>query len=362
MYILFDIFKKKTKKKKAPKPKSFGLKNLDIKPEDVTLDLALELLRYPLVLGLHPEDGEEVVMQMGPFGWYVSHAGLNASLPKKLLASIREDAVNKVVVREVTDEVTTTTTTTFDLAADSTTTTEEEKDASSETREAAVLRARYCPVPLELAVELITKKRLKPPAEGGRWGRKKKTTEVDKLGADGDTKKKKKGAKKPEVTTKPKPNKAKRPLSAYMLYCAEARGSLTEGLTAPEQAKLLGAQWKSLDEGEKSKFENLAREAKEAASKEKEKEKMISSRMSGDGRTGGTKTKTKAKRTPSAYLLFCSEARKSSEYESLRGLKVTEQAKELGAAWKSLGEEERSKYQAMARDAKEAAAAAASAS
>ena len=38
----------------------------------------------------------------------------------------------------------------------------------------------------------------------------------------------------------------KRAPSSYMLYCAEARASLPEGLKVPEQAKLLGASWKAL--------------------------------------------------------------------------------------------------------------------
>ena len=41
--------------------------------------------------------------------------------------------------------------------------------------------------------------------------------------------------------------KKKRPLTGFLMYCAEARPSLPEGLTAPEQAKLLGAQWQGRD-------------------------------------------------------------------------------------------------------------------
>ena len=40
---------------------------------------------------------------------------------------------------------------------------------------------------------------------------------------------------------------------------------------------------------------------------------------------------------------------------------MPEQAKELGAAWRSLGEEDRARFEGMARDAKEASAAAAAA-
>ena len=59
--------------------------------------------------------------------------------------------------------------------------------------------------------------------------------------------------------------KAKRPPSAYLLYCAEARGALPEGMKVPEQAKMLGAQWKALGEEEKARFQAQAAEAKEAA-------------------------------------------------------------------------------------------------
>ena len=49
--------------------------------------------------------------------------------------------------------------------------------------------------------------------------------------------------KEEEEEEEDKSKKKKRPLTAFLLYCAEARGALEPGLTAPEQAKLLGAQW-----------------------------------------------------------------------------------------------------------------------
>ena len=63
----------------------------------------------------------------------------------------------------------------------------------------------------------------------------------------------------------PEKTKAKRPPSAYLLYCAEARGALPEGMKVPEQAKVLGAQWKALGEEEKARFQAQAAEAKESA-------------------------------------------------------------------------------------------------
>ena len=116
-----------------------------------------------------------------------------------------------------------------------------------------------------------------------------------------------------------------------MLYCAEARASLPEGLKVPEQAKLLGASWKALSEEERSRFTAAAAAAKATLASE----------------AGVSEPK---KRAPSAYLLYCAEARASLP----AGLKVTEQAKLLGTAWKSLDASERSKFERAAAEAKEA--------
>ena len=50
-------------------------------PESITLDQALELLAYPRRLGAHPETGEDVTVQDGPFGPYVKCGGESRSLP-----------------------------------------------------------------------------------------------------------------------------------------------------------------------------------------------------------------------------------------------------------------------------------------
>ena len=132
-----------------------------------------------------------------------------------------------------------------------------------------------------------------------------------------------------------------------MLYCAETRGSLPEGLTAPKQAKLLGDGWKSLDVADRARFESQAAETKAAlaASVAASKETMTS-----DGKKTKTKAKAKekAKRPPSAYILFCSDARATLPED----MKATEKMKILGARWKSLGEEERARWNAAAAAAK----------
>ena len=47
----------KKRKEQAEPARRFGLRNLDVAPRDVTLDLALALLEYPVVLGEHPSEG-----------------------------------------------------------------------------------------------------------------------------------------------------------------------------------------------------------------------------------------------------------------------------------------------------------------
>ena len=105
----------------------------------------------------------------------------------------------------------------------------------------------------------------------------------------------------------------------------------------PEQAKLLGASWKALSEEERSRFTAAAAAAKATLASE----------------AGVSEPKKTKKRAPSAYLLYCAEARASLP----EGLKVTEQAKLLGAAWKSLEASERSRFERAAAEAKEAATA-----
>jgi len=361
---------KRPKSASASKPRRFGLRNLEIAPELVTLDLALDLLAYPKTLGAHPEDGEPVVMNAGPFGWYVSHAGVNASLPKKLLREERRRAA--ALARgeagagpepsgaDAADEA--------DARAWARAATEEaEEEAEEEGGEdegkaafaeeavcrdanaepsgndgddegaAAALRASFGPVSLAVALEVLARKRSKPAGAGrGRWGRKKKGAEDGKT-TDGKT-----STEAPAKTTsaaekkRASPPKKKRAPSSYVLYCAEARASLPEGLKVPEQAKLLGASWKALSEEERSRFTAAAAAAKAT--------------LASEAGVSEPKKTPKKKRPPSAYLLYCAEARASLP----AGLKVTEQAKLLGTAWKSLDASERSKFERAAAEAKEA--------
>jgi DNA topoisomerase-1 len=66
-----------------PKPKRVSLlPGMDM--DDVTLELALSLLSLPRFVGNHPEEGDEIVADVGRYGPYVRHKRTFASLDKKL--------------------------------------------------------------------------------------------------------------------------------------------------------------------------------------------------------------------------------------------------------------------------------------
>ncbi len=56
--------KKKPKRSSLPK---------GVKPEDVTLEMAVGLLALPRLLGEHPESGRPVKAGLGRFGPYILH-------------------------------------------------------------------------------------------------------------------------------------------------------------------------------------------------------------------------------------------------------------------------------------------------
>ena len=62
------------------KPKSASLLK-GMNPDEVTIELALALLSLPRNLGNHPENGEPVMAQNGPYGPYVKCDNEIRSLP-----------------------------------------------------------------------------------------------------------------------------------------------------------------------------------------------------------------------------------------------------------------------------------------
>jgi DNA topoisomerase-1 len=63
------------------KPKRVSLPK-GVAPEAVTVDMATKLLSLPRELGLHPETGKKVTVNIGRFGPYIQHDGAFKSIPR----------------------------------------------------------------------------------------------------------------------------------------------------------------------------------------------------------------------------------------------------------------------------------------
>ncbi len=72
--------KPKAKKDAAPKPKRQGLPR-GLKPDEVTLEVALQLLALPRFVGMHPETQERIEAGIGRFGPYLKHQSKFKSIP-----------------------------------------------------------------------------------------------------------------------------------------------------------------------------------------------------------------------------------------------------------------------------------------
>ncbi len=92
--------KKSTKKPTEPKPKRVSIpKNIEASSVDITLAKKLEEL--PRTIGVHPEDGLIIKAGIGPFGPYVVHNGVYASLKttQELFEITLEEAVEKITAK-----------------------------------------------------------------------------------------------------------------------------------------------------------------------------------------------------------------------------------------------------------------------
>lgn len=70
------------KAKRGPTPRRASIPS-DVKPEDVTLEMATKYLLLPRELGEHPDTGEPIEANTGRFGPYIVHAGDYRSLKGK---------------------------------------------------------------------------------------------------------------------------------------------------------------------------------------------------------------------------------------------------------------------------------------
>lgn len=88
----------KEKKVKAKKPKRISIpKNLD--PNLIDLKAAADLLSLPREVGTHPETGEKIVANIGPFGPYLLH--------NKVFTSVKDDNILEIGLNRAVDVIAT---------------------------------------------------------------------------------------------------------------------------------------------------------------------------------------------------------------------------------------------------------------
>lgn len=86
--------KKSSKKPKAKKPKRISIpKNID--PATIDLKSAAGLLTLPREVGMHPETGQKIVANIGPFGPYLLH--------DKKFTSVKEDSILEIGLNRAVD-------------------------------------------------------------------------------------------------------------------------------------------------------------------------------------------------------------------------------------------------------------------
>ena len=164
-------------------------------------------------------------------------------------------------------------------------------------------------------------------------------------------------------------NGIKKPLSAYLHFCASKRPEVAkEGMALGEVSKELARLWAETAEGdgdERKKYQDMAAADKERYEKElaelgssraTAKAKPTSRRKTTTKRTSKTtkaKAKTKTPRAPSAYMMFCSDNRQNVSKEDGTKPNFGETTKLLAAMWKEIDDNTRSEYQQRAAEEKE---------
>ena len=157
----------------------------------------------------------------------------------------------------------------------------------------------------------------------------------------------------------------KRPQSAYMLWLNANREKMKErnpDKTQAELLKILGAQWKEINDDEKQKWEHKAKGAREDYQKAKQeydlkRKDMPESDDSDDDTKKKKKKRTKKdknapKRPASAYMLWLNSNREKIKAE-FPGIKMTDIAKKGGEQWKTVSQEDKAKFEAQALKLKE---------
>jgi len=200
-------------------------------------------------------------------------------------------------------------------------------------------------VPLEEAWGLIQEKAGKEPSKGK--GKKKSSLKKSN----------------PADATSKLPPPPKRPLSAYLLFCAERRPEVsvyTKSLG--ETSKALSTLWADISAEERERIDELAAagkaeyEAQKLAWEKECEELLAGGKKKGTGKGRDARSGAAPKkdpRGPSAYNLFCKEHRPTVVDDDGNALPLGETTKRLAALWKECDNGRRKKFERQAALEKE---------
>lgn len=159
----------------------------------------------------------------------------------------------------------------------------------------------------------------------------------------------------------------KRPKSAYIFFCQEKRPEVSKKFTSlGDISKELATLWSETAEKdeERQKYQDMAAADKKRyafemgldRSVEEANKSTTTSKSKRQKKQAVTKKQTAAKKTKSramsAYMLFCSEKRKSIVDEKGEKLPFGETAKRLAQLWKECDEHTRARFQDQAEEEK----------
>ena len=153
-----------------------------------------------------------------------------------------------------------------------------------------------------------------------------------------------------ESSTKNKKEKdpaaPKRPKSSYIIFCGAKRDEIKKknpDMKGKEILSKLGEMWKALNDKQKKKYVDEANKDKERY------EGDMNEYVPSEGFEKKDKKKSKAKRAPSGYIIFCGDKREEVKTENPE-MKATEITKELGRQWRELSQEEKDEYNQRSKD------------
>ena len=153
-----------------------------------------------------------------------------------------------------------------------------------------------------------------------------------------------------ESSTKNKKEKdpaaPKRPKTSYIIFCGAKRDEIKKknpDMKGKEILSKLGEMWKALNDKQKKKYVDEANKDKERYEGE------MNEYVPSEGFEKKDKKKSKAKRAPSGYIIFCGDKREEVKTENPE-MKATEITKELGRQWRELSQEEKDEYNQRSKD------------